>query len=60
MLGSCFAAVASSFFCAAALALTCFCAACFCTDFGDLSPIMVLIGLGVYCPGQASRVSRGS
>ena len=36
---ACFAATNARPFCFVAAALACFCAACFCVDFGDLSPI---------------------
>ena len=36
---ACFAATIARPFCFVAAALACFCAACFCVDFGDLSPI---------------------
>jgi len=49
---TCFAAAACCFFWAAALVLSCFCAACFCTDFGDLSPIITLPFLDGLLPGS--------
>jgi hypothetical protein len=39
---ACFAATIARPFCFVAAALACFCAACFCVDFGDLSPICLL------------------
>jgi hypothetical protein len=36
---ACFAATNALPFCFVAAAFACFCAACFCVDFGDLSPI---------------------
>jgi len=52
---TCLAAATCCFFWAAALALTCFCAACFCTDFGDLSPIITLPSFDGLLPAVCSR-----
>jgi hypothetical protein len=38
--GDCLAEAAACFFWLALLLAVCFCFACFCTDFGDLSPII--------------------
>ena len=52
---TCLAAATCCFYWAAALALTCFCAACFCTDFGDLSPILTLPSFDGLLPAVCSR-----
>src|SRR6266436_7203194 len=44
---ACFAATIARLFCFVAAALACFCAACFCVDFGDLSPICLNYHLGL-------------
>ncbi|MDQ3622280.1 MAG: hypothetical protein M3463_07305 [Verrucomicrobiota bacterium] len=44
---TCLAAVAFFFCCVAVLAFACFCAACFCVDFGDLSPMRFGSHIGV-------------
>src|SRR5438132_11314226 len=42
---ACFAPTMARPFCFVAAALACFCAACFCVDFGDLSPIWLITTL---------------
>jgi len=44
---ACFAATDALLFCFVAAAFACFCAACFCVDFGDLSPICLNYPLGL-------------